>query len=232
MSQSEEKSSLYEIYENDDLNTSVDEIYRDLQSNLTKSETLIIEKKIVKKTSLISILFKILSSLIILSLLGNLYNQLYLHLFNSYNLKFNHFSYYLNLDSSLNNYLIHSYIGVFLGLIIPIIDLLSNRKDNDNLSTIIRPLVAILGILFAIKKIDWISINQISIIWLFLNLGLWAFIDSTLLILSYSLALSVLGLLLNNAILFDLNYNEIFLIVDYLWFGGLLFGKVGRSLFN
>ncbi|EGW31518.1 uncharacterized protein SPAPADRAFT_62099 [Spathaspora passalidarum NRRL Y-27907] len=106
---------------------------------------------------------------------------------------------------------------------------------------LIRSCITFLGISYAIRKIEWSSFLQVSILWSLLNPGLWLLLDGTL---SGFLA-SLLGSFVACAGIFVENFAFVVLygansedsIALWLWIasfffcGIIIFGKIGRGLF-
>lgn len=148
--------------------------------------------------------------------------------------------------------------GLIMSLIHPIMDYLlpaeftkrllsSNPDPNKNknanlLNDLIRLLITFLGISYAIRKIEWTSTLQISMIWSLLNPGLWLLLDGTA-----SGFISSLGGATGACVLVYLQNFQIFeltnltseenIIAIWLWIGSfffcglIIFGKLGRALF-
>jgi hypothetical protein len=127
------------------------------------------------------------------------------------------------------------------------LDTTITEVEKSQAAGILRPLISLLGLLFAIRKIEWVSIDQLSAIWMLLNGGVWGLVDRDLVTLTYSLILVAYGLVNHHAELLllagagagapgwsdlpGLINGEVGVVVDYLWFGGWWFGKIGRVLF-
>ncbi|ODV97147.1 hypothetical protein PACTADRAFT_74709 [Pachysolen tannophilus NRRL Y-2460] len=124
---------------------------------------------------------------------------------------------------------------------------ISNSKNlasfiNKNYETILRSTVAVIGISYGLKKIEWESSLQASISWSLLNPCLWLLLDGTwygFLSNSFvSCTMMVLGLVFgdtnkNLVDLFDLEeLSKILWLGSFSFIGMLIFSKVGRYLFG
>lgn len=148
--------------------------------------------------------------------------------------------------------------GFLLALLHPLLDFalpteLSKRllSSNPNPSAkknlyndTLRAVITFLGISYAIRKIEWTSFWQISIIWSLLNPGLWLLLDGTIL----GFLASVVGSVVACATIYSQNVtytntfaefrNEDNAFALWLWIGSFffcgvtIFGKIGRSLFK
>lgn len=152
--------------------------------------------------------------------------------------------------------------GMVMGLMHPVMDRLLPDYMTRRLLTsnpggrrigfatlfhdLMRLLVTFLGISYAVRNVEWSSSLQVLIVWLLLNPGLWLLLDGTILgflasvtvaalacigvyAQSYAAMNTFLGLVL-------LELEDFFAI--WLWTGSfffcglILFGKLGRALFN
>lgn len=150
--------------------------------------------------------------------------------------------------------------GCFMGLIVPALDkilpsafskrLLSSnptpgqgRSYSNIFNDIVRSAITFLGISYAIRKIEWTSFLQVSIVWSLLNPGLWLLLDGTI---SGFLASLVVSFIACATVYFE-NYafvtqyqtfeNEESIalglwIGSFLFCGIIIFGKIGRGLFR
>ena len=120
-----------------------------------------------------------------------------------------------------------------------------NSKSQVS-SDLIRSFITFLGISYAIRKIEWNSFLQVSIIWSLINPGLWLLLDGTISGFLASLIASAVACVC----IYSQNYNSIIInnnsgysktnndvIALWLWIGSfffcgiIIFGKLGRSLF-
>ncbi|CAK9438088.1 uncharacterized protein LODBEIA_P24110 [Lodderomyces beijingensis] len=119
----------------------------------------------------------------------------------------------------------------------------ANRNGTTNfLNDLIRTCVTFLGISYAIRKIEWTSFLQVSIIWSLINPGLWLLLDGTISGFLSSLLVTAgccVSIYLQNA-RFILSYSKTTndIIALWLWTGSfffcgiIIFGKLGRGLFG
>lgn len=148
--------------------------------------------------------------------------------------------------------------GLIMSAVHPIMDyilptvltkrLLSSNPNPLNNATLtndlLRALITFLGISYAIRKIEWNSTLQISIIWSLLNPGLWLLLDGTISGFLSSLSSAFIACItiyfqnvdiINRILASDNGWEKsvgIWLWVGSFFFCGLiLFGKLGRALF-
>ncbi|RLV94108.1 Protein NSG2 [Spathaspora sp. JA1] len=148
--------------------------------------------------------------------------------------------------------------GIGMGLLHPIMDrslprYLSRRLLSSNpyptystsysnlFNDLIRSCITFLGISYAIRKIEWSSFLQVSIVWSLLNPGLWLLLDGT----PSGFLASLVGSLGACGVIYLENYTFLIMygansedtIALWLWIGSfffsgiIIFGKLGRGLF-
>ncbi|KAG7664202.1 uncharacterized protein J8A68_002265 [[Candida] subhashii] len=149
--------------------------------------------------------------------------------------------------------------GLAMSLIHPIMDYLlpasfSKRLLSSNpnptrstsysnlFNDLIRSSITFLGISYAIRKIEWSSFLQVSIVWSLLNPGLWLLLDGTVSGFLASLigctAACVVIYLQNYDFVLQYSSNQEVSIALWLWIGSfffcgiITFGKIGRGLFS
>ncbi|KAK6462207.1 insulin-induced protein-domain-containing protein [Scheffersomyces coipomensis] len=150
--------------------------------------------------------------------------------------------------------------GLLMGTIHPIMDqllpskfsrrILSSNPDPNHstnysnlFNDLLRASITFLGISYAIRNIEWNSFLQVSIIFSFLNPGLWILLDGTFSGFLSSLIISGLACLMvyleNYTFINQYNFfNHEDLIALWLWIGSfffcglIIFGKIGRGLFG
>ncbi|KAK6455199.1 insulin-induced protein-domain-containing protein [Scheffersomyces xylosifermentans] len=150
--------------------------------------------------------------------------------------------------------------GLTMSLVHPVMDLVlpnnfSKRLLSSNpyphastsysnlFNDLLRASITFLGISYAIRKIEWSSFLQVSIIWSLMNPGLWLLLDGTLSGFVSSLVVSAGACVLvyfDNYALVNEYFNHeqensiaIWLWVSSFFFCGLIiFGKIGRGLFG
>ncbi|CCG22181.1 Nsg2 protein [Candida orthopsilosis Co 90-125] len=118
-----------------------------------------------------------------------------------------------------------------------------NPSSKSNVSSdLIRSCITFLGISYAIRKIEWSSFLQVSIIWSLINPGLWLLLDGTISGFLASLIASTIACVS----IYSQNHNFINgyskttddVIALWLWIGSfffcgiIIFGKLGRGLFG
>ena len=118
------------------------------------------------------------------------------------------------------------------------------KKNYISISSILRMSTAFLGISFALRKLDWESFEENNNLFVLFNLFIWLLLDSTISGLLSSISLSTLTTVfvftfdpdLHESISNNLTSKSVYSIG--LWIGSfffcglILFGKVGRFLFN
>lgn len=143
--------------------------------------------------------------------------------------------------------------GVALSVVVPVLDrfmpagclrrmLSSNPKPymRSNLANdILRSLIAFLGILYAIRKVEWKSSLQMAMTWSLINPGLWLLLDGTISGFVASIIVAGAGLTLiyiQNSLADSSNVEHlptVFLFIGSFFFCGvIIFGKLGRFLFS
>lgn len=137
------------------------------------------------------------------------------------------------------------FFGIILGLIQPTLDLLfpksfslriftSSTKNHMivDFNSIVRSTIALLGISFGLRKIDWESSLQSSLAFSFVNPCVWLLLDSTI---SGFIGCSLTALLYS-LIVFKESTNdylvEFLFIASYFFISLLIYGKIGRFLFG
>ncbi|KAK6200409.1 insulin-induced protein-domain-containing protein [Scheffersomyces amazonensis] len=149
--------------------------------------------------------------------------------------------------------------GLLMGTIHPLMDYLlpsafSKRLLSSNptphhstsysnlFNDLLRASITFLGISYAIRNIEWSSFLQVSIIFSFLNPGLWILLDGTFSGFLSSLLVSSLACLMvyleNYTFINQYNFfNHEDILALWLWIGSfffcglIIFGKIGRGLF-
>lgn len=150
--------------------------------------------------------------------------------------------------------------GCLMGCIHPLMDsimppflskrlLSSNPTPNKSsgysniANDLIRASITFLGISYAIRKIEWNSFLQASIIWSLLNPGLWLLLDGTINGFIFSLLFAFLAF---GSIYFQnpevihafISFKQddaiaiCLLVASFFFCGLILFGKLGRFLFR
>jgi len=207
-------------------------------------------------------LIKTLSSLIILGLSGILYNQLGQHIHDNHILVPELASKPLDIGIKISNallfngivpkWVIYSLEGILFGLIQPIFDKYifnskpaSSKSGNSttfgiDTNSIIRAAVAFLGVSFAVRRIEWNSSIQASIAWSFLSPCLWLLLDGTL--SGFITGVFIASVASASVIVFeglpanwyqDFEFTAIMLwLGNFFFFGLIIFGKIGRYLFE
>lgn len=238
------------------------EIYNSLNSNIEKnkvneSHTIVH----TPKPHLFKKLLKLTASLLILSASGILYNQLGQHIHDNHILVPELASKPLDIGIKISNqlvfngvapkWLIYSIEGILFGLVQPIFDKYIFRskpysKDSSSTpfgidtSSIVRAAVAFLGVSFAVRKIEWSSSIQASIAWSLLSPCLWLLLDGTL--SGFFTGVFVASIASFSVIVFeglpknwyqDFEFTAIMLwLGNFFFFGLIIFGKIGRYLFE
>ncbi|KAI5966461.1 uncharacterized protein KGF55_000770 [Candida pseudojiufengensis] len=118
----------------------------------------------------------------------------------------------------------------------------SSVNQSNFFNDLIRSCITFLGISYAIRKIEWSSFLQVSIIWSLINPGLWLLLDGTISGFLSSLLVSTLACVS----IYTQNYQFINqysktsddIIALWLWIGSfffcgiIIFGKIGRGIFG
>lgn len=119
----------------------------------------------------------------------------------------------------------------------------STSLSNTNfMNDLIRTCITFLGISYAIRKIEWSSFLQVSIIWSLINPGLWLLLDGTISGFLSSLLVTALCCIIiylqNTHIITSYSKTTNDVIALWLWIGSfffcgiIIFGKIGRGLFG
>ncbi|KAH3683170.1 hypothetical protein WICPIJ_005867 [Wickerhamomyces pijperi] len=202
----------------------------------------------------------ILKNFFILGNLGVLFNKLGGQIHDNHILYKNLASKPLQISAQLINFLnipeyyIFAIQGIVFGSLLPLLDYTvfsryanskmksKKLKEIKSTSSIIRSLAAFLGVAFAFRKIEWTSSIQASFAWTLLNPCLWLLLDGSFSGLATSLISAIVAVLISVA--FDVEplptdwFQDTELLAVNLWlanfffFGLLIFGKIGRSLYN
>ncbi|ODV82644.1 hypothetical protein CANARDRAFT_30680 [[Candida] arabinofermentans NRRL YB-2248] len=246
------------------------DIYSRLKDDINKStKNTTVNKKPLKiqHTSTLSKFIKFISKCLILCLFGNLFIRLTEEIYNSNTTLPNLADYgifYLFRDALIEIHkplgisnltpikveiLNSSIIGLIFGSIQPLFDNIFFKKSISrtrtslfDTSSIIRSTIALVGLSYCLKKYEWDSKLQASLIWSIINILLWVVLDSTS---SGFVAASVgsissmfLYIITDTRIDFETIYNDFDLLADILWIGSFLFisliifGKISRHLFT
>ncbi|KAI5953629.1 hypothetical protein KGF54_003001 [Candida jiufengensis] len=118
----------------------------------------------------------------------------------------------------------------------------SSSNQSNFFNDLIRSCITFLGISYAIRKIEWSSFLQVSIIWSLINPGLWLLLDGTISGFLSSLLVSSIACVS----IYTQNYQFINqysktsddIIALWLWIGSfffcgiIIFGKIGRGIFG
>lgn len=138
--------------------------------------------------------------------------------------------------SGIPHHFVYGTLGVLCGISAPLLDKLVYQTpiqmDND-MKSILKCLNALLGICLGVRTIQWSSSIQASLAWWLLNIILWASFDSTLTILLMGTLISAISCTITN--ISSTMEVPIFIslyIMDFYFFGYLIFGKLGRYLFK
>lgn len=141
--------------------------------------------------------------------------------------------------------------GLLLSSVHPMLDRLLPKNltkrlltSNPNHSTntivfndIVRALITFLGILYAIRKIEWTSAIQLAMVWLLMNPGLWLLLDGTvsgaisgILISTVACLVSYLWWLVDFNLVRDEYLATWLYVASHFFCGAIIFGKLGRAL--
>ncbi|KAH3676033.1 hypothetical protein WICMUC_002329 [Wickerhamomyces mucosus] len=255
------KAPLYEIYENANLNDEDIESIPNSQVftklKVKSSESLTDNQNHLPKTHLTT--FKIFKNFVILGNTGILFNKLSEQIHDNHILHKNLLNIPLTLTGQILKYLnvpdlvIFALQGIVFGSILPLLDYLifqnyenvkRKKSFNDVYSpgSIIRSLIAFLGVAFAVRKIEWNSSIQASFAWTLLNPCLWLLLDSTI----SGFLTSLIGAIVASAILVLFGQDSLPLdwfhdyemlaillwLSNFFFFGLIIFGKIGRYLYQ
>lgn len=135
-----------------------------------------------------------------------------------------------------------AFTGVALGVAQPLADRWVFRKPvhGNNLQTTLRAAVAVAGIVYAIRRVDWTSLLHVLLLWLGLNMALWGYLDASAagFVVSSATAAVVMAMRIADP---TVPLPEQWLrdaVAVYLWLGSfyfcssIIFGKVGRLLYE
>lgn len=238
------------------------EIYNTLSSNIEKNKYIKEHEIVhTPKPHLLTRALKLTASLLILGASGILYNQLGQHIHDNHILVPELASKPLDIGIKISNqlvfngvapkWLIYSIEGILFGLIQPIFDkyvFRSKPSSGSNssspfgidTSSIVRAAVAFLGVSFAVRKIEWNSSIQASIAWSLLSPCLWLLLDGTL--SGFLTGVLIASVASFSVIAFeglpanwyqDFEFTAIMLwLGNFFFFGLIIFGKIGRYLFE
>lgn len=243
-----EMSSIYDenINENDAL-------YEDLPSNILKlanRQEEVHKPKVPLHTRILRTIF----SVTVLGLLGVFYNQVGQHIHDNHILVPHLASKPLALGfdildtlcgGSAPTPLLYAVEGVFLGCLLPFFDkYLFKVKTNNSFgvdsSSILRSGVAFLGIAFAVRRVEWTSSIQAAAAWSFLSPCLWLLLDGTFAGFSMGTlvaAVATTSVVIAEGLPVDCYKNWDFMATmlwlgNFFFFGFIIFGKIGRYLFE
>ncbi|KAH3665424.1 hypothetical protein OGAPHI_003608 [Ogataea philodendri] len=256
---------LYSIYggeENliDQPDETAGNIYADLKENIYKRDELDhSEVKHVRNTkskpkTTSSVFVEIFIKLLTLCVFGNLFIKLteQLHTLNPTLPNFTDFRIFyvfkdnakLNLTPLQTDILNNSLTGLILGAIRPLSDRVFSQKVNNKTlfetSSIIRSTVALIGLSYCLRKVEWQSKLQAASVFLLVSTLLWIILDSTL----GGFLSSSIGAIGTMAVYTYSKYQQDPEVVlqdhdiqaDLLWIGSFLFitlvifGKISKRL--
>ncbi|CCH42986.1 putative membrane protein [Wickerhamomyces ciferrii] len=256
LKESDVSSPLYDIYNKNDIDqdNNDNEIYDSLNSNIAKNQSKLQNEISHNKPNHLSFT-KIIISLFILSISGILYNQLGQHIHDNHILVPELASKPLEIGIKIGNalvfhdsvpkWVIYSIEGIIFGLIQPLIDYIFNLKSGKiqtkiDSNSIIRASVAFLGVSFAVRKIEWNSSIQASIAWSLLSPCLWLLLDGTL--SGFLTSVTIASIASFSVVVLeglpknwnqDYEFSAIMLwLGNFFFFGLIIFGKIGRYLFQ
>lgn len=134
-----------------------------------------------------------------------------------------------------------AFTGVALGVARPLADRWVFRKPahGNNLQTTLRAVVAVAGIVYAIRRVEWTSLLHVLLLWLGLNMALWGYLDASAagFVVSSATAAVVMAMRIADP---TVPLPEHWLrdaVAVYLWLGSfyfcssIIFGKVGRLFY-
>lgn len=235
------KPQLYGLYDEDVVNSEDAEIYEEAKKSVGKfaEEGEGSSWESGNRTGLQK-LIHILFSLTFLSIAGISYNELSKQLHDNHALHPEFASRPLALGVEIcqkmsfgvvPTWLAYSLEGVLFGSLLPLIDKLWGQSVKPTTFTsILRSTNAMLGVAFGIRKIEWSSSLQASGAWFLLNIVLWMFFDGTLSTLFGCLSI---GTVASVTCYQDVTeYSQLLYFMDFYFLGLLLFGKLGRYLYN
>lgn len=147
--------------------------------------------------------------------------------------------------------------GLLFGLLVVVVDritpklfssriLTSNPNPNrkqDVINEVLRSSICFLGISYAVRNLEWKSLLQVSMMWSLINPALWIMLDGTFngLVTALAVVLAALAviywdnasLLTNFEVLHPDDTVSLWLwIASFFFCGSIIFGKIGRSLFQ
>lgn len=116
------------------------------------------------------------------------------------------------------------------------------NSDSALLTDIVRSSMTFLGISYAIRKLEWKSFLQTSLVWNVFNIGFWLIMDGSILGFLVCLFLTILFCFVTYIINYQRVYetiyhDEINFFAFWLWIGSfffcglIIFGKIWRKLF-
>lgn len=254
------KSALYNIYKDGDINNDMDNtnIYSNLNSDLSKHPVVEDSQKSKLNSSKNFSIISFGVNIFILGILGNFYflllesidigKKIQLPSLEDFKILFIFTDFFQNYtDSQTLNWLNNAIFGVLLGTIdsfifdsfFKSIFNIPNRSSYET-TTIIRSLVATIGISYGLKNLEWESSLQASMAWSLLNPCLWILLDGTvygfIIDSTISILFCFLGYYYDPGFFQSTDTQEFW--NQMLWLGSagfvglLIFGKIGRFLFK
>ncbi|CCK71783.1 Nsg1p KNAG_0H03690 [Huiozyma naganishii CBS 8797] len=134
---------------------------------------------------------------------------------------------------SVPAFAVYGVLGVLCGVSVPLLDeyVFQHRLDDGvDFKSVLKCLNALLGVCFGIRTIQWSSSMQGAGAWCLLNVLLWVFFDGTWSILTMGTAVVLVSVVMGRGASSSLSY--LLYIVDFYSFSFMIFGKLGRYLFN
>lgn len=240
------KPTLYSIYDEDITKSASNDLYNYLTTPSgasPSSENINIKEQLPHSHKRYDTGFRCILNSVILFVFGIAYHAVSLELYDNHDLSGNITSQPLYIGAKVSKlisggifppWFTYGLEGIILGSILPLTDSYFDLKPQlkkANLLSIIKNVNVLLGVTYGIRKLEWSSSLQASGAWFLLNIILWLFFDGTLsmlfvctLIASSSSYLCYLMLHFDNGVLLY--------IADFYFLGNLLFGQLGRYLFN
>ncbi|ODQ78177.1 hypothetical protein BABINDRAFT_39777 [Babjeviella inositovora NRRL Y-12698] len=133
----------------------------------------------------------------------------------------------------LPQWAINSVEGVLFGVSQPLFDryiMYTPIRRGSGINNVLRASMALVGIAYGVRKMEWANPMQISLMWSALNIILWGYLDTTAsgFILSSIIAAVVMLIL-------GVDHGK---LAQYLWLasfyfcGAIIFGQVGRFFYR
>lgn len=235
-------------------------IYNDLPTNIAKHPEPDQISPPVPRVHITTRILRFFTSLVVLGVLGIVFNQVGQHIHDNHILVPDLASKPLRLGFHLTHNFVSSIVdvdvprpavyaieGIFLGSIVPLVDRFvfrtspsSSKITSTDKSSVVRAAVAFLGVSFAVRRVEWTSSLQAASAWSMLNPCLWFLLDGTASGFITSLVMAAISSI--SVVYTDMGVPTgwihngewiatVLWLANFIFFGLIVFGKIGRYLF-